>query len=879
MSENGAGVPPQNDEAEVAVLGTILLTEQALDQIFVDLRLTAEDFYRPRHQLIFRAMMRLKEKAEPEAVDAITVCDDLKREGRLEEAGGAPYIHSLPTMVPAAGAVRDYARIVRDHAILRRLLGAAREIQEKVATDGGDPRTLVEQAEQAIFRAGHDHDSSQLRTIEDVLHEELDKLERLSKEGQSLTGTPSGYRDLDDITGGFQPGNLIVLAARPAMGKCLPGSALVYDPSTGARRRMDEVVGRIEAGVETWVASLGSDLRLRPTRVAAAFRNGPKPVYRLTTRLGRVVEATANHPLLRTDGWQPLEDLAVGDRIAVPRNLPRSGSVDSLPDHEIVLLAALIADGNLTNRTPRFCYGEGSPVLDEVERAAAACGTRLSNDGSGTANISAGRGSGRNPVRELCERHGIWGLRSEEKFVPDAIFGLPDEQIQRFLSVLYACDGHVHVSDRLGQIGYSTISTRLARDVQHLLVRLGIVSVIRVLRRAVYDGTDKQAREVRITGQEDLRRFCQAIPVCGKRPAIRRMEERLASVPRQTNTDTVPISFWPEVLAAKGERSWAEVSVATGRPRNHNWHVGSRGLSRQLMSELATATGSSRLDDLARSDVWWDEIVAIDPIGSAETYDITVPGDHNFVADDVLVHNSALATNIAENAAVDHGKGVALFSLEMSEGELAQRFIASRAKINGESLRKGRVKADRWPKVLQATEKLAGAPLFIDDSSDLGVLELRAKARRLHQRNPLGLLIVDYLQLMRAEDPRDGRVEQVGKMSRGLKILARELHIPVIAISQLSRAVESRPDKRPLMSDLRESGNIEQDADMVMFVYRDEYYNPDTTEKPGVAEVIIGKHRNGPVGSVELTFLERYPKFASIARDRVGEGVGSVGAA
>ena len=451
---NGS-VPPQNDEAEVAVLGTILLTEQALDQIFVELKLSAEDFYRPRHQVIFRAMLRLKEKAEPEAVDALTVSDDLGRHNELEEAGGAAYIHALPTMVPAAGAVRDYARIVRDHAMLRRLLGAAREIQENVATQGGDPRALVEQAEQAIFHAAHDHDTSQVKPIEEILHEELDKLERLSKEGQSLTGTPSGFRDLDEITGGFQPGNLIVLAARPAMGK------------------------------------------------------------------------------------------------------------------------------------------------------------------------------------------------------------------------------------------------------------------------------------------------------------------------------------------------------------------------------------------------------------------------------------SALAANMAENAAVDHGKAVALFSLEMSDGELAQRFIASRGKISGESLRKGRVKPEQWPKVLAATEKLTKAPLFVDDSSDLGVLELRAKARRLHQRHPLGLLIVDYLQLMRAEDPRDGRVEQVGKMSRGLKILARELHIPVIAISQLSRAVEARPDKRPLMSDLRESGNIEQDADLVMFVYRDEYYNKES-EKQGIAEVLIGKHRNGPIGSVELTFLDRYPKFMSKASEqRVGSYAGT----
>ena len=254
------------------------------------------------------------------------------------------------------------------------------------------------------------------------------------------------------------------------------------------------------------------------------------------------------------------------------------------------------------------------------------------------------------------------------------------------------------------------------------------------------------------------------------------------------------------------------------------------------------------------------------------------PGNLIVLAARPAMGKSALAANIAENAAVDHGKAVALFSLEMSDGELAQRFIASRGKISGESLRKGRVKAEQWPKVLAATEKLTKAPLFVDDSSDLGVLELRAKARRLHGRHPLGLLIVDYLQLMRAEDPRDGRVEQVGKMSRGLKILARELHIPVIAISQLSRAVEARPDKRPLMSDLRESGNIEQDADLVMFVYRDEYYNKES-EKQGIAEVLIGKHRNGPIGSVELTFLDRYPKFMSKATERVASQAGAQGAA
>ncbi len=221
--------------------------------------------------------------------------------------------------------------------------------------------------------------------------------------------------------------------------------------------------------------------------------------------------------------------------------------------------------------------------------------------------------------------------------------------------------------------------------------------------------------------------------------------------------------------------------------------------------------------------------------------------------------------------AVKADKAVALFSLEMSEMELAHRFIASQARIAGDRLRKGRVATRDWPKVVKACNQLESAPLWIDDSSDLGLLELRAKARRLHAqeksrgRDGLGLVIVDYLQLMRSDDPRANRVEQVAQFSRGLKILARELGVPVIGISQLSRAPEQRPDKRPILSDLRESGSIEQDADLVGFLYRDEYYHGDESEEPGIAELIIGKHRNGPIGTVKLAFLSHYPKFADRA--------------
>jgi replicative DNA helicase len=173
--------------------------------------------------------------------------------------------------------------------------------------------------------------------------------------------------------------------------------------------------------------------------------------------------------------------------------------------------------------------------------------------------------------------------------------------------------------------------------------------------------------------------------------------------------------------------------------------------------------------------------------------------------------------------------------------------------------------------VLKAVEKLARAPIFVDDSSDMSVLELRAKSRRLAARHGLGLVVVDYLQLMRPEGrPDSSRVEQIGQISRGLKILARELEVPVIAVSQLSRAVESRNPPVPMLSDLRESGSIEQDADVVMFIYRDEYYNKES-ERLGEADMIVAKHRNGPIGEVALTFLPKYPKFANLYRDRGAE--------
>jgi replicative DNA helicase len=442
--------PPHSIEAEQSLLGAVLLSDKPMYQYVVSDNLQPEDFYRDRHRLIFASMLDLWRDNEP--IDVLTVTEHLRARGKLEEAGGQGEIDVLTSFTPSIGAIRAYAKIVKERSLLRRVLTTTYEIQASVHAHDLEPRDIVEHAERAILEVAHDDTTKDFREVRNVLDDEVRRWHMLSTEGVTMTGTPSGFADLDEITGGFQPGNLVIVAARPSMGK------------------------------------------------------------------------------------------------------------------------------------------------------------------------------------------------------------------------------------------------------------------------------------------------------------------------------------------------------------------------------------------------------------------------------------SALVTNFAENVALhpdpERRKAVALFSLEMSESELAQRFVASQASIKGDDLRKGRLKDERkWKRVLECAGRFDQAPLFIDDSSDISMLEIRAKARRLHQQQPLGMVIVDYLQLLRPDGRTDNRVEQVGQMSRGLKILARELEVPVVALSQLSRGVESRNDKRPLLSDLRESGQIEQDADLVMFIYRDEYYNRETTDALGEAELIIAKHRNGSLGTVELMFQGEYPRFLTKARE------------
>jgi replicative DNA helicase len=240
--------------------------------------------------------------------------------------------------------------------------------------------------------------------------------------------------------------------------------------------------------------------------------------------------------------------------------------------------------------------------------------------------------------------------------------------------------------------------------------------------------------------------------------------------------------------------------------------------------------------------------------------------DFILVAARPAMGKTAFVLNIAEHMVLREKKNVALFSLEMSCEQLAKRLIAMQANVDAQKIGKGDLSADDWKKVIDGVNSLGASNLFVCDKSGITLSEIRSKCRKLQIERGLDMVIIDYLQLMESDRRRasDNRQNEISAISRGLKVMARELDIPVVTLSQLSRAVESRTDKRPMLSDLRESGAIEQDADIVMFIYRDEYYNKENSKDPGVAEVIVAKHRNGPVGTEKLAWVGKYTKFSNL---------------
>ena len=931
-------VPPHSIEAEQAVLGGLMLSGQAWDRV-AD-KLGEEDFYRREHQLIFRAIGELSGKNMP--CDAVTLGEWFEHNGTADLVGGIAYVVELANATPSAANIEAYAQIVREKSVLRQLIDAGTEI----AGDGFNPKgrstpELIESAEKKVFRIAESgsRGSRQFVRVTEAAREAVQLLHDRAGSNNPITGLATGFTDFDTMTSGLQPGDLVILAARPSMGKCLAHDAeLVLED--GSVRTIEQIVARRSGQL----LSLNDRYRLEPAQIGDFIDDGRKPVFEVTTRLGRRVVTTLSHPFLTVDGWKPLAELATGQPVAVPRQLPVFGR-ERMRECEVKLLAYLIGDGGLTGSVPRFTNTNPSIIEDFAAAVGQFGGVRLSQcerrvdhasswrvvgdadaakhgrerfaatmrDGMARAGVTpaalarsvgaspaavshwvhaasmpkpatarqiartlaiepdegkAHERMSRNPVTSWLIGLGLMGCDAQGKRLPDPVFRLVREQIALFLNRLFATDGWATVL-RSGQpqVGYASVSETLVRQVQHLLLRLGIVAAIRQ-RWVRYRDARRACWQLDITHHQALRRFVDEIGIHGKEPAVEAVRQALATRRPQGNRDLVPIEVWHRIEQAKGEMSWSELARRAGMAES-NPHPHRRALSRDRLARLAMVLDAPDLADLASSDVYWDRIVSIVPLGEQQVYDLTIPGNHNFVANDVCVHNTALSVNMAEYAAIREKKSVAIFSMEMSAVQLTFRLLSSLGRINQQNLRSGKLEDEEWPRVTQAIALLADAKIFIDDTPGLSPTELRARARRLKRSNDLGLIVIDYLQLMAVPGNKENRATEISEISRSLKALAKELAVPVIALSQLNRSLEQRTDKRPQMSDLRESGAIEQDADLIVFIYRDEYYNKESADK-GVAEIIIGKQRNGPTGMVKLTFRGQYTKF----ENHVGEDGG-----
>ncbi|MCA9997996.1 MAG: replicative DNA helicase [Anaerolineales bacterium] len=634
---------------------------------------------------------------------------------------------------------------------------------------------------------------------------------------------PTGFTDLDRLLGGLNKSDLIIVAARPGMGKCVTADTRLLHPHTGELIDIETLVKRQHAALLT----LGNDYKLRPGKASRFVDSGIKPVFRVQTRLGREIKTTLSHPFLTIHGWKPLFDLAVGDRVGVPRRLPVFGQ-DDANDHEAKLLAYLLADGSMRGTTPQF--SNSNPLLRDDFTAAA-----LMFSGN-KATVYDSRGQ-RVPTVHITQ---------------DAAF--VGEDREQFAGVLaQVMETAVFSTTQLAQpidVPYATVAQwRSGKNFPSPANFQKLCAALDVNETELLPNGHAHNSQIDNT----LTRWLKEQGVWGKAAAEKTIPDAVYRYSKRKLALFLNRLFACDgsvYVQGEGQTavSYATVSPQLARGVQHlllrfgilaklrHRHVTYQGNPRPVYElrltdgesiltfvqeigalgrEGAIETACANLQNTActsKGDVFWDEIVVIEPLGEQQVYDLTVPETHNFVAEDMIVHNTSLQNAIALTAARRHGKRVAMFNLEMSGEQLVQRMIAAETRIDSQRLRRGDLHDHEWPIFMEAIGRLSETRIFIDDTPSITPAQLRTKCRRLYAEHGLDLVMIDYLQLMQAERPTNNRVQEISEISRGLKTLARELDVPVVAAAQLSRAVEQRQDKRPLLSDLRDSGCLTGDT-------------------------------------------------------------------
>src|SRR5437016_3739681 len=688
-----ARIPPHNLDAERAVLGAVLLEgRETLPRVIELLR--SSDFYTDAHRTIYETMQGLFDRSEP--VDLITLSEDLRRDGTLESVGGPGALALLVEHASIAAHLSAYAGIVRDMAVLRELIQTSTQIIGQAFEAKEDVQTLVDDAERKIFGLAERRLEGSALPVGKILKNTFEYIERLYERKEHVTGVATGFEKLDLETSGLQPSDFIIIAGRPGMGKAQPLDALVKT-ATGWK-----AMGELRPGDA--LASVDG----RASFVRGVFPQGARQVYRVTFSDGRSTECCAEH-LWRVHHRAWLEPRVLTTEqvtLLLARKHYRhglwvdtpsgdDGHSDPLPV-DPWLLGALLGAGELSGRALRFWTSDPEIVARVAERA----------DGQAASTVI-----------DAMRRLRLWDIERPPRFVPDIYMGARRGARVDLLRGLLDAAG---VVEARGTLRVSASSGRLARGVAALVRSLGgWCSVRRSSPRAPYVCTIDYAE------------------------------------PKELVT-----------LSSKLIRT-----LAPRRPRRPMF-------------------------------------VSIEPTRVTETRCIAVTHPSRlYVTDDhVVTHNTAFALNIVQHLGVTLRGTALVLSLEMSAQQLVQRMLCSEAKVDSQAVRTGFLSSSDWHRLTAAAGRLSEAKIFIDDSPGLTVLEARAKARRMKAEHGLDLLVIDYLQLMRGRAALDNRQQEISEISRSLKALAKELNVPVVALSQLSRAVEARAqrDFRPQLSDLRE---------------------------------------------------------------------------
>lgn len=850
-------LPPQDVGAEQSVLGGMLLSKDAIGDVNEAVR--GHDFYRPAHELIFDAVVDLYSRGEP--ADAITVADELSKRGDLQRAGGQAYLHDLIQSVPTAANAGYYAQIVAERAVLRRLVEAGTKIvQMGYAQGGGDVEDIVNQAQAEVYTVAEKRGGEDYAPLWDTLNDTMSEIEVAAGATDEMTGVPTGFHDLDELTHGLHPGQMVVIAARPAVGKALALDTPLPTPAGWT------TMGEVAVGDHL------IDAQGRPTKVVAATEvMVDRPCYEVEFSDGSVIVADAQHQWL-TDtrasrkSFQAARDGSNGTKnqrtFAAVRTTEEIGTTlrtetaDARLNHSVALTQPLDlpdADVPLAPYVLGAWLGDGSSDCAMLTTADPEIAMYMEAEGLVVKKVAAElRYSMRLPTEEVEARNCVvCGV----EFVPHT------SQVK---TCGRSCGGRAKGTERMPapscpDCGRPSSGRRRCQDchndhgtVQALLRKIGVLG-------------NKHVPAEYLRGSEDQRRALLAGLLDTDGTVTN------GGCVQFTSTSAQLMEGVRDLVAGLGYRFGVSEKQVHGRSVDSSTAYTLTFSAAEAVFRLerkAIRHKELRVRQFQRRNSRF--ITDVRRVASVPVRCVEVANsEHLYLAGRSMIptHNSTLGVDIARAAAIHHQMATAIFSLEMSRNEITMRVLAAEASIQLQHLRRGKMSDPDWRKLSRVVGRISDSPLYIDDSPNLALMEIRAKARRLKQQHNLKLIVIDYLQLMTSGKKVESRQQEVSEFSRALKLLAKELEVPVIAISQLNRGPEQRTDKRPAMSDLRESGSIEQDADLVILLHRER--GPES-EREGEADVIVAKHRNGPTADIVLGFQGHYARFSNMAKDSGG---------